>query len=1180
MLLELTQAILALIQLYQLEAISRLRPISLIKEVIILMFELFRRFKHNAKLLLLGVRIDRLTRPDEIPRRVELCREALKLVEHDPELQAMCHIQLADSLCQNPLGSRADNLEEAISHYKLALQVYTRQTTRQEWAMTQNNLAIAYSKRIRGERADNLEEAIFHAKQSLTVYTRQVAPQEWGMTIYNLANAYSNRIRGKPADNLEEAIKHYKLALQVRTRQAAPEKWAMTMNGLATAYLDRIRGDRADNLEEAISHYQLALQVYTRQAAPFDWAMTINGLANAYSERIRGSKANNLEEAIRNYKLILQVCTRQAAPQEWALACNNLGIAYFDRIFGERADNLEEAIHHYKLVLQVCTRQAAPFDWAITINNLATAYGRRIRGERADNHEEAIEYFKLALTVYTREAAPQEWATTIYNLGLVYSDRIRGEQADNQEKAISYYKQALQVYTRQATPLDWAMTMNNLANAYRSRIRGDKADNLELAISYFKQSLQVRTCQAAPLDWAMTINNLAIAYSDRIKGERADNLEEAISHCKLALTVRTRQVAPLRWAATMNNLGGVYESRIRGEQANNLEEAIFHYKQSLTVRTRQADPYKWAQTMNNLAIVYCLRIRGERADNLETAISHYKLVLEVWTPYGFPSHSRVTAYRLGCLWYDKGRINLAREAFVTAHEAAETLRGEMQRQGTRRELALNNADLYARLVFCCLHDANADEKAAFEYAAAGKGRAFVDLLASTRFNLSEMAAKDEAFAKDWQPYQEIRQEIDNLRNFAQRAPRGEQSIIREKTNQKRNPKEVRAQLQKELLAKQKEARELWEELTYNYPALTATQSAPSLSLAQAQQVATELDATLVEYFYHTGGWCAFVVTKDELRHVPLEGMNEEFWQEMVEEWFNKLDNPRFHTDESYYALEEWYDVLIAPLALPKKGRLLLAPTYDLHLMPLAIARHPENGSYLYEQYDLTFAPNLSMVRVTLAEAKKATPTTTGTLLTVAYPGRPEWQTSDDEKVRKRYLEAVIPEAEAVASRFSQPTKLYNQQATPEAVIKHAPQKEVVHFSCHAGFERDHPTESGFELFEGYLTVQQIITQLRLKETRLATLSACQTHRASASAGDELTGLTQALMVAGAKSIVASLWSVDQDSTRALFEVFYQAIANGEAPTIALKQAMQHVRQQPGWEHPFYWAAFQVSGLGF
>ena len=60
--------------------------------------------------------------------------------------------------------------------------------------------------------------------------------------------------------------------------------------------------------------------------------------------------------------------------------------------------------------------------------------------------------------------------------------------------------------------------------------------------------------------------------------------------------------------------------------------------------------------------------------------------------------------------YDEGRFSEAREAFVTAHEAVEALRGEIIREETKRELAEKNADLYARLVYCCLHDE--DEAAA------------------------------------------------------------------------------------------------------------------------------------------------------------------------------------------------------------------------------------------------------------------------------------------------------------------------------------------------------------------------------------------------------------------------------------------------------------------------------------
>ena len=103
----------------------------------------------------------------------------------------------------------------------------------------------------------------------------------------------------------------------------------------------------------------------------------------------------------------------------------------------------------------------------------------------------------------------------------------------------------------------------------------------------------------------------------------------------------------------------------------------------------------------------------------------------------------------------------------------EALRGEVQREGARRKLAEENAGLYARLVFCCLHEAltlspsqeegsQADIEAAFEYAAAGKGRAFVDLLSSARVDLSMMGAENAQFQADWQTYREMRQEIDGL----------------------------------------------------------------------------------------------------------------------------------------------------------------------------------------------------------------------------------------------------------------------------------------------------------------------------------------------------------------------------------------------------------------------------------
>jgi hypothetical protein len=61
------------------------------------------------------------------------------------------------------------------------------------------------------------------------------------MTQNNLGLAYSDRIRGKKAENLEQAIQFYQASLEVRTREAFPFEWAMTQNNLGNAYCDRIR---------------------------------------------------------------------------------------------------------------------------------------------------------------------------------------------------------------------------------------------------------------------------------------------------------------------------------------------------------------------------------------------------------------------------------------------------------------------------------------------------------------------------------------------------------------------------------------------------------------------------------------------------------------------------------------------------------------------------------------------------------------------------------------------------------------------------------------------------------------------------------------------------------------------------------------------------------------------------
>jgi tetratricopeptide (TPR) repeat protein len=208
--------------------------------------------------------------------------------------------------------------------------------------MTQNNLAIAYSDRIKGERGENIEKAIAFFEAALEVITRPAFPQFWAMTQNNLAAAYKNRIQGEREENIEKAIAFYQAALEIYTRPAFGQDWAMIQNNLANAYRNRIKGERGENIEKAIAFYEAALEIYTRPAFGQDWAMTQNNLANAYKDRIKGERGENIEKAIAFYQAALQVYTRDAFPQQWAMTQNNLAAAYSERIEGERGEDLGE----------------------------------------------------------------------------------------------------------------------------------------------------------------------------------------------------------------------------------------------------------------------------------------------------------------------------------------------------------------------------------------------------------------------------------------------------------------------------------------------------------------------------------------------------------------------------------------------------------------------------------------------------------------------------------------------------------------------------------------------------------------------------------------------------------------------------------------------------------------------
>jgi CHAT domain-containing protein len=112
--------------------------------------------------------------------------------------------------------------------------------------------------------------------------------------------------------------------------------------------------------------------------------------------------------------------------------------------------------------------------------------------------------------------------------------------------------------------------------------------------------------------------------------------------------------------------------------------------------------------------------------------------------------------------------------------------------------------------------------------------------------------------------------------------------------------------------------------------------------------------------------------------------------------------------------------------------------------------------------------------------------------------------------------------------------------------------------------------------EGILTALEA-SNLNLWGTKLVTLSACDTGIGEVRAGEGVYGLRRAFFLAGAETVVMSLWPVSDYVTREMMTAFYTGLKQGLGRGEALRQAQLATLKHKGREHPFYWASFIQAG---
>jgi CHAT domain-containing protein len=1036
----------------------------------------------------------------------------------------------------------------------------------------------------------------------------------WSGAHHYLSKLYLQLTETGTGDAARKAVEHINAALAVCGPQKNPRQWDKLQNNLRFALSHLPDADKAVPFAQAIDDLEKVLFLLPRQQRAMKASIQLK-LAHLYTE-LEADQQNGFQRAIHYFDAALSALDPQKDRRDWIDA--NTWAAYF-RLSSRQKDNPEEekGLAQYQALFQELdpterkalpwflpkaagalairldggeprVRTAACFDLALA--NLPPDHDARERielllrtgylyttmteGNRLDNIEKGIDYLQSAQAT-TNEHTTPDWLARINNyLGMAYADRLTGDPAGNQEKALAFYETALSSCPPGAALLK-ANIQFNLSTTWCDRKRGDPADNIEQGIACLQAALLVRTRALSAEMWASAQLNLGIAYSKRILGDAGENRDESIACLNAAMEVYTRTAYPTKWAHIQLNLGMAWI----GENINSagpvpdLEKGIAYLESACTHATALQDPFFNALVRMNLGTALTDRRIGDREENLKSACAYFVDAAAVYHCNAYPASCRQVQIKLGNVCYDLQRYPESRSAFEEAHKATEILRSQRERLAARKELAAQNARMYRRLVHCCLLEG--DEQMAFFYATAAKSRSTLDSLNQPAETLDTLLASDSQLNQDWRQIIDQRTELDRLSMLFEKSPQGpSREALLEKIGEQRRVLTL-----------------LLDDALFKYPKLAAREPASLCSPGELQQMSAAWgEWPLIEYYRHEGGWGAFVLTASVLQYRELPGNNEQV-QQMVR-WLLRYGHDKETAADKKLTrsvLNLLYEEFFHPLAdlIKDSDRLILAPFQEQNLLPLHCALNIRTDRFLCRDFSVTYASGVQALRL-LYEQRRRGPADQSPgsaagnrlqgsgLLNVVY-------TAAD---LHHPLEQVLAEADAIRGNFPPPpvsVYLEEQEASPGEVLAVCREEtfSVLHFACHGAFHLDDPGGSGLLLSGGWLTAERIQTELRLQGHPMVVLGACETGRSLQEAGDNATGLLQSFLTAGAGNVITSLWQVDDRATKTLFAEFYRLRKEKRIPTAqALREAMEIVSARPGWDDPFFWGPFRVTGIPF
>jgi tetratricopeptide (TPR) repeat protein len=788
-----------------------------------------------------------------------------------------------------------------------------------------------------------------------------------------------------------------------------------------------------------------------------------------------------------------------------------------------------------------------------------------------DNYTEGLRFIEQSLPVwqtlgdrFQHAIAIHNYAAALWSLG-------------DSPAALTHYEQALAIRREIADRPGVAYTLQGMASCYWSM--GEPADALEHA----RQALAIRVELKDPTGEANARNSLGLLYA--LLGDAA----RARAEFQQSHALWTKSGDSVQASFAQSNLGwtavglGQYDASLRDltpalanfEKANNrhaqsyalhnlgnayaglrqFEKALGYFARSRALKQELGD--RWGEAYTLHAMGETLAASGRAAEGhalLEQALAARRAVRD-------RTGLILTLGSLARLDLDAGDRAKAESRIREAIEAIEASRTSLASQDLRASFLASKRDFYEFQIDLLASQSRPED--ALEAAEQARGRLLLDRLGDV---LAEV--RGNADPRLLASQQTAQRRVNALADRLERLAAGPQKKSQE------------AQLQLDLDAALAASRDAAEAIRKASPRRYGELTRPPQLTARRIRALLRPGETLLLYSLGRERGYQWIVTAQSIRMHTLAG-----GREAIEASAAALSRSIVSRDPDWLRPARTLDRLLSIPA--SNGKLIVAASGVLESVPFAAL--PSCA-----RRDVAYLPSLSALALRRAEPRKPTPerilAIADPVLGPKDPRLPENHApavNDLPRLRFSRLEAeslakLLPGATQTALDFqaSRSTLLGNPASLRDWTI--------LHLAAHAIVDPRRPDLSRLVLSAFDARARPVadssvrlheIYQLDLRSARLVTLSACRSAAGSPLPGEGLVSLTRGFQYAGAASVLATLWDVDDRSTASWMEEFYRALLRRkESPAAAARSASASLAgSRPEWAHPYYWAGFVVQG---